>query len=38
MTTDKETNENIKTISSEEKKVIEGANINQLFQKDYMTG
>jgi len=37
MTTDKETNENIKTISSEEKKVLREL-INQLFQKDYMTG
>ena len=37
MTTDKETNENIKTISSEEKKGIKGAN-QPAFQKDYMTG
>ena len=33
MAIDKETNENIKTISSEEKKGIEGANATSFFKR-----
>ena len=37
MTIDKETIENIKTISTEEKKALKEL-MHQFFQKDYMTG